>query len=154
MTGNVHKAEEFMQAFFDMLRLGMPEIAVSRDDVYASDQDIREQVDVTQGDETYLNQNMSYTDTELTINVDITVVQRMAAIPVGTLINARRAKIVQLLAPTQNGSDSLGVKGASQLLEGDSFAPIPDHTDRVVSDMRMVWTVQLRRNVDDPTQFT
>jgi len=149
----MHKAEEFMVAFFNLLAT-MAGVTVTRDDAYRSEVDTIEHIDVTQGDEVYLSQNMAYTDTELTINIDIKVAQRLAATPIGAMLNARRVAIVQLLAPSQNGSDSLGVLGAYQLLEGDSFAPVPDHTDRAVGDMRMVWTVNLRRNVDDPSLFT
>ena len=149
-----HIAETFMDAVFTTLTAAMPTVTVTRDDTYLDEIGTLDKVDITQGDDIILNSNIKYTDSELTFNIDLFAAQSEAAAPIGTKLNALRAAVVQALQPSLNGANSLGVAGASQLLEGDTFAPATDNAERPTADLRMVWTVQIRRDVDDPETFT
>lgn len=146
----MHKAESFMQAMLTTLTAAMPTVTIGRDDVYLDELTTTDKINITQGDDVILNQNIQFIDSELTVNLDLTVVQQAAATPVGTLLNALRSAIVQALAPTTNSTNSLGVVGTYDLAEGDSFPPNADHVDRPVADLRMLWTVKIRRQIDNP----
>ena len=151
----MHKIEEFMQAALAVLVAAMDTATVNvvRDSPYGASSEVTEYVVLSQGESIVLNQNMAFIDSLVTFYIDMFAAQQDAATPIGTLLNARASEIIQAFAPTTQGDNTFGVVGASQLLEGDMFPPVPDRKDVPVADMRMVWTVQIRRQVDNPEVF-
>lgn len=132
--------------------VGLSGVTILQDDPFPVDKDVLQAVEVEQGSETVLQYLMpAYLDCELAFNIRLHV-KVGEGVRTTTLLNNLHVQVVKALTPGIDGS--VGVAGASNLSENGTSEPTPQDGEVPSSEMLTYWTIQYRRDVDDPENLT
>lgn len=125
---------------------------VAHDREYMVPIESRQAVTVIQGVDDVVQQLDRYVDSILEFSIDLQVKVVKGTRP-ATLINALAVGVVKALTPRADGS--VGVLVASNLTEiGITDVTIDDGGEEPSAYATMNWTIQYRRDTDDPENLT
>lgn len=150
----MHKREAVLLAVYNKLvaYAGLAGVTIRLDSSYDIADGVLRAVDVEQGGEDVLQYiGAAYLDCQLSFSIRLHA-KVSENVRTTTLLNDLHSQIIKALTP--GVINTLGVAGASNLSENGSSEPIINDGTVPSGEMVTSWTIQYRRDVDDPENLT